>query len=175
MRKKSAFPPGQSPASIRTAERLMRALAEAPMDQHDVSSFLQFSPSGGRKYARMLVDSGVASMVVIGKTRQRLYRVTDLALGQAWIARLYAAALPRAGDTPQRASRASARNLPEGLHLMQDDAPFAIKRPTGGPARRDPLVAALFGPAGAAEPPDPPVEPPERPVGPTLPTPRSTP
>lgn len=153
---------------IDATTRLVRRLMEAPMDQHEIATFLGFSPSGARKYSRELILAGVAAMSYVGRARSRLYSITDPALAEAWLVRL--AMTERARPRGSHAPGARLRAIADGVHLMADDAPFSVKRAYTGPAWREPLVAALFGPpgpAGPAEPPEPvAAQPPEQPAGP---------
>jgi hypothetical protein len=145
-----------TPGTLAAAERLLRRLAEGPMDQLEVAHFLAFSPSGGRKYTRLLVSHGVVRTLHGGDASgSRRFQVDSLELALAWLAHARAqSANGRRRGVRRDGGRSTQRGaaLPDGVHLIADDIPFRPKRLPDGPARRDPLVAALFGEAGLGTP-----------------------
>jgi hypothetical protein len=130
---------------------LVQRLAASSMDRHEIAAFLGFSPSGVRKYCAILMTAGLVAATenrYDGNTRR--YSLVDLAAALAWLAeqrRLADLADAAGAGTPDdgAAPKKPKKPLPPGLHLMEDDMPFTIKRTFNGPACRDPLVAALFG------------------------------
>lgn len=133
-----------SATRIELLARLVRALAGGPLDTAQVGEVLGFALSSARKYARDLVNAGIVRQVSTPKA-SHLFYLNSMTRAEAWLARLRADEQALAAGRTVKQARPQ-RALPPGLHLMQDDVPFQIRRYDAGPPRRDPLVAALFGP-----------------------------
>jgi hypothetical protein len=124
---------------VNLAERLI----ESPMDQHEISAFLGFSPSGARTYTRQLVDAGVAHAGARGNQNLQLIAIHDADYARRYIAHLI-------DEQQAHPTRAAKKKLPPppppGVHLLGDDVPFQPRRrQLNAPVARDPLVSALFG------------------------------
>ena len=134
---------------------LVRELAAREMQADDICAYLKMSPSGARKYIADLRAAGVAVLAryadgtatYVGKACYRLVsdpRLVIELLGQLEQHKRE----PRIPAPPVRALPA----LPgRSFHIMADDTHFAV-RINRHPVMRDPLVAALFGPAGEVRP-----------------------
>ena len=122
----------------------------------EIGWFLKFSPSGTRKYIRDLHDAGVIELAryVDGTTTslgKAVYRICpDQERVKAFLAEI--CQLKRKGGIPRKKRPGQVEQSVSGngryFHIMGDDTHFAI-RINRGPAARDPLVAALFGPASS--------------------------
>lgn len=134
--------------------RLLAELAMRELLADDICDLLKYSPSGARKYIRDLREAGVLELsryvdgtaTYLGKA---LYRLTP----DAERVRMFLAELghPLQGGTPR--PKSSATRIPQAVssggrhfHILADDTHYAV-RLSSAPAVRDPLVAALFGPA----------------------------
>jgi hypothetical protein len=149
------FPPDRArPSTLLRARRLcalIEALAISRLDTDAIAALLGCSGSAVRNYLLELIDAqvvlGPGSMPAPSGERDRQYRLNqDAALVERYLADLWrhrpCRRLAPAGDGDQRSSLAD----PRYVHLNVRDRPVV----DGGTpeARRDPLVAALFGAAG---------------------------
>jgi hypothetical protein len=127
--------------------RLVGELQRRTLSRDDIAEELGQSGSGVRGYVRDLLP--LVEVIEGGRTVQRRYRLTaDAQCVAAFLAGLDEA--PQQRGARQKASRAqlavAQRDPGRHLHLMEDDVDFAI-RVSRLPVMRDPMVAALFGPA----------------------------
>lgn len=134
---------------------LVAELATREMQADDICAHLKMSPSGARKYIADLRAAGVvvlaryadATATYLGKACYGL--VGDQLLVSEFLGQIEQNKhLPRIPAPPARA-------LPvvpgRSFHIMADDTHFAV-RINRHPVMRDPMVAALFGPAGEVRP-----------------------
>lgn len=134
---------------------LIAELATREMQIDDICEHLKMSPSGGRKYIADLRAAGVmvlarhvdATATYAGKACYGL--ASDPLLVSEFLRQIEQHKYqPRIPAPPARALPA----VPgRHVHIMADDTHYAI-RINRHPAMRDPLVAALFGPAGEVRP-----------------------
>lgn len=135
---------------IDNMRRLIAALSFNHMEADDIGDFLQFSPSGVRKYIRDMREARIIDIAryIDGTAKylgRPLYKLTaDRAVLDAFMAQLNSEfpAAPR-GSTPK-----PIKEVEEGhrLHIMDHDTNYPV-RISRVLAVRDDLVAALFGPA----------------------------
>jgi len=149
--------PPAKPANITRRIEKMRMLVDElrqrDMTFPEICALLQYSPSGTRKFTLELRDAGVASIArhinpTPFSTGTPVYRLTsDETLLQSFLDRLTVA---RRSDLAQNYD--AARIVVDGhhLHVVQDNGYHAIKVHRA-PAKRDNLVAALFGPAKSTQ------------------------
>ena len=158
----SGLSPAERPRSlsgtarrIENMHKLVGELLAHEMRADEIATTLNYSSSGARKYIRHLREEGVIE-------RDRYLNATASYLGMPVYrltldperVRVFLAALvaPKCDDNKVRKKERSA--LPERIkgepgrhfHLLGDDTDYAI-RVSRETAQRDPLVAALFGPA----------------------------
>ena len=135
--------------------RLIAALSLSQMEAADICDFLQFSPSGARKYIRELHESRIIEVArYIDGTEKYLGRpLYKLTADQALLAAFVAQLNPLCPAAPRKPS--AKLDLPvaagRSFHIMADDTHYTV-RASRAPAVRDSLVAALFGAAGKATP-----------------------
>jgi hypothetical protein len=134
------------PSSLRRIDnlrRLVAALAHGRMSPAAVAALLQVSHRAARNYLDELERAGVAQCDPDRRTCLRLR--PDPVLTQRFLASL---AEPAKQHLALRRSQ-SRHNANPGerfLHVLADDVRFPLVL-SQHPARRDPLVAALFGAA----------------------------
>lgn len=144
MTRASHVTPGQTVERMEKLRRLAAELAVRSMRRDEIGDFLQMGPSGVRKY---LVDLGDRVSVV--QTADGPVHMLALAPEQlqSYLNQLAAAPVVRE-RRPARSQLALAERDPtRRVHVMLDDAHFAVRLHTAAPAR-DPLVAAFFGARG---------------------------
>ena len=135
---------------------LVDELRKRNMSQLDISLFLQFSPSGTRKYVHDLKEYDLIQVVgyedgtavYLGRPVYGLCANIEARL------KAFFETMERNSVTTRRPSREVAvkavpANSGRHLHVMVDDCKYNI-RMDRTPIMRDPLVAALFGPARKA-------------------------
>jgi hypothetical protein len=138
--------------TARRAENLRRlvcALQLRTLSRDDIAWELGLSPSGVLGYVRDL--DPLLAVIDGGRTVQRSYRLNaDPELVAEFLASLDERPERRGARIKDSRSHLAValRDPGRHLHLMQDDVNFAI-RLSRAPVRRDPMVAALFGPARA--------------------------
>ena len=140
---------------VKHTKALIAEFATREMLSVEICFFLGFSPSGTRKYVRILRNAGVIELArhiggtasYIGKPVFRLS--DDQGVVNAFIATL---SEPRVAVQHRAVPPAAKDRKPEvpgrHLHIMGDDVPYSVRAWRGTPTR-DPLVEAFFGPAGA--------------------------
>lgn len=115
---------------VAKTKELIDELRERNMTRNDMGEFMQFSPSGVRKY---LADLRAAHIVeVIDEhdpvTGQELYALIDNAdQVQAFIDSLEAIARPCAGGGAPTQLQMALRDKSRTFHLMQDDAFYSVR------------------------------------------------
>lgn len=142
-------------ATERRVEQTKALIAEfstREMLADDICRFLGYTPSGGRKYIKNLRDAGVIELArYIDSTASYLGKAVYCLTADQGVVDSFIALLAEPRDTkPAPASGKPRRQAISGrhFHIMADDTHFQI-RAHRGPVARDPLVAALFGPAAA--------------------------
>lgn len=127
------------------ADKKMRELVELISDRQPISVcelgiIMELSSPGIRKYIYRLVDAQIVMQFCDDRRQSHI----KLVASEAELARFM-----KDFNTPEPPSK----DLPiveipsdRRLHIMADDIAFKV-RADHAPARRDPLVAALFGPA----------------------------
>ena len=134
---------------------LVAELSTREMQADDICAHLKMSPSGARKYIADLRAAGVmvlaryadGTVTYLGKACYRL--ASDPLLVSEFLSQIEQHKhQPRIPAPPARALPVAPGR---SFHIMADDAHFAV-RINRHPAMRDPLVAALFGPAGEVRP-----------------------
>ena len=150
-RVRSTAATGRRNASLR---RLVAEFSLREMTVPDVANFLDFSTSGARKYIRDLREAGVIELAryiegtatYLGKA---VYQISpDPERVKAFLA---AICQPKREGAAPRKERPGLREQSMAgtgrhFHILADDTHYAI-RVNRSPVARDPLVAALFGPA----------------------------
>lgn len=140
------------PASLQRCERmqaLLGELANGAMDGAAIAAFLQCSNSGAHKYVMALVDAAVVfpSALPSGLGRPRLgYCLTDdMRAVDNFMSKLLAGTNSRTlKRTPKRSGQVRTIGS-QHFHIMADDQSGEVQAAFVS-VRRDPLVAALFGP-----------------------------
>jgi hypothetical protein len=142
------------PSTIRRIEKLralVTALAARDMGYVSVAALLECSPTSSRQYLAQLADAGVVSYRPgrrPGSTGGGSYRLNaDPRAARVFLSTLTAADVP--ATKLRRTIRPRYAGIPGGryVHVMDGDS---LPRSTDeGRARRDPLVAALFGEAAS--------------------------
>ena len=134
---------------------LIAELAAREMQADDICAHLKMSPSGARKYIADLRAAGVAVLAryadgtatYLGKACYRL-------AGDPLLVSEFLGQIEQHKHEP-RMPAPPVRELPvapgRSFHIMADDTHFAV-RINRQSVMRDPLVAALFGPAGEVRP-----------------------
>lgn len=127
-------------ATARRAENIVGLIAElrkrVRMTFNDISEHLCMTASGTRKYVSELMDADV-----LREIGHRVYSLHSANLVEAFESSLALSQKPRSALPVKRV-------LPHPcgvtVHIMNDDAPYQVKRPKVVCAR-DELVMALFG------------------------------
>ena len=141
---------------IENMQKLIAELSTHEMLADEIAWFLKFSPSGARKYIRDLREAGVIELAryiegtatYLGKA---VYQISpDPDRVKAFLA---AICQPKREGAAPRKERPGLREQSMAgagrhFHILADDTHYAI-RVNRNPVARDPLVAALFGPAPA--------------------------
>jgi DNA-binding transcriptional ArsR family regulator len=133
---------------------LVEALGQREMLADEICDLLKFSPSGARKYIRDLREDGVIELAryVDGTATYIGLAVYTLTPDQERV-RAFLAGLdqPRAPAPPnaKHRDRFAAAGAGRHFHIIADDTHYAV-RVSRVQVFRDPLVAALFGPAASA-------------------------
>lgn len=131
---------------LRNLRGLVAEFAERDIGHTGVALLLGCSLSAARNYVAELLDAGVVASHPVrqaaGRMDRRLYRLTVDPLA----VHSYLAALARShgdGEVAEWGDAAVNETIPEAvrIHRAWSAADFS----PGAPARRDPLVAALFG------------------------------
>jgi predicted ArsR family transcriptional regulator len=140
------------PSSLQRCERmqaLLGELAKGEMDGAAIAAFLQCSNSSAYKYVMTLVDADLVfpSILPSGLGRPKLaYCLTeDMRAVDEFLTRLLAA---NSSTTLKRTPKRSGQVRTSGsqhFHIMADDQSGEVQAAFVS-VRRDPLVAALFGP-----------------------------
>ena len=134
---------------------LVAELAAREMQADDICEHLKMSPSGARKYIADLRAAGVAVLTryaeatatYAGKACYCL--VSDPLLVSEFLGQIEQHKFqPRIPSPPARALPVAPGR---SFHIMADDTHFAV-RINRHVVMRDPMVAALFGPAGEVRP-----------------------
>lgn len=138
----------------------MRALidefAQREMRADDIAKVLRLTPSGARKYIRDLLGANVIELDrcienAPGYVGKAVYRLS----GDPECVRAYFASMvqPRAGAGGRNKNKddlgkagLTMKGIERRVHILTDDV-YHVIRVHRSPAQRDPLVAALFGPA----------------------------
>lgn len=139
-------------AATLRADKKMRDIIELLSDRQpisvcDLGAIMELSSPGIRKYCYRLISAGIVKQHC-DDNRQSFITLTATPEALA----TYMAAF----NTPEPPQQ-SVLDLPEPVdparrrHIMADDMKYNVKIDAEVPARRDDLVAALFGPAPAAQ------------------------
>lgn len=133
---------------------LLKAMEETPLMSDQISALLKFSPSGTRKYVREMREAGAIEIKCFVEGTATYVGRPLYQLGEpARVAQFLVDIQSQNGvgkPGPKAAIATSAQHLADKsrhFHVMADDVHYAIKVTRIGPVVRDPLVAALFGPA----------------------------
>jgi uncharacterized protein YgbK (DUF1537 family) len=124
--------------------RLIAALTQGSMGPVAVADLLQISQTAARNYLEDLASAGVVECDTCRNTHFRLHR--DAAAGQRFLTSLSNNASQRRVSLRRSPSRHCVNPGVQFLHVLADDVSFPLML-NRLPARRDPLVAALFGAA----------------------------
>lgn len=146
MTRASYVTPGQTAARMDNLRRLVVELSVRSMRRDEIGNLLQMGPSGVRKYIADLGDR--VSIVRTGDGVVYFLSMTPEQV-QSYLSQIAAAPVVRPKRTPRSPLMLALRDSSRRIHVMVDDAHYAVRLHTA-PAARDPLVAALFG-ARAAE------------------------
>lgn len=142
---------GKRPIRLSTQRRIERLktllseLAVRDLNHFDVARLFECSLSAARNYMRELRDAAVVILPTAAVGKSKLDEARYQLSPHVWLvqdfidAKYYGSVL--AAGRPQRCASASA---PRHFHILADDVKHAVKI-NNCPARRDPLVAALFG------------------------------
>jgi hypothetical protein len=120
------------------------------MDLRDIACFLKLTHSGARNYARYLRDEGVIEADYEPNSTSRrvggiVYRLAIDTERIHIILTNFAQSKP---NSVRREKKVPTTDINAKIHILADDVPFTV-RVHRSPSQRDPLVAALFGPAPA--------------------------
>jgi len=141
MTRASYVTPGQTAARIDNLRRLVAALLVGPLSREAIGNILEMGPSGVRKY---LADLGERVTNVRGADGLMCYLAITPEQAQAYLAQLATAPVSRPTGMPKRPKDIATIGPGRHVHIMADDAHYAVRLHTA-PAARDPLVAAFFG------------------------------
>jgi DNA-binding Lrp family transcriptional regulator len=139
---------------IENMQKLINELSNHEMLADEIAWFLKFSPSGARKYIRDLREAGVIELAryiegtatYLGKA---VYQISpDPERVKAFLAAICQPKREGAAPRKERPGLREQNMAGSGrhFHILADDTHYAI-RVNRSPVARDPLVAALFGPA----------------------------
>ena len=145
MTRASYVTPGQTAARLDNIRRLVTALLTRSMRRDEISDLLQMGPSGVRKY---LVDLGDRISIVRTADGPVYFIAMTPEQAQAFLVQLAQAPVSRPVGRPRLLADSAMVSPGRRIHLMKDDAHYAV-RLHSAPAARDPLVAAFFGARGA--------------------------
>lgn len=143
-------------------------VSEQPISTDEISELLNFSPSGSRKYLQDLFNWGIIKIATIGSTAgtRTAYEIVDDDKHVAqFVQRLKENAC--ASSSPKspvdivlsdeevegrivahKKKRHQELFGDRQIHVMSDDVYYSVRlQKNDGEGKRDPLVAALFGPA----------------------------
>lgn len=134
-------------------KRLIQELRVRTMTSLDMSALLGFSKSGGRKYLNDLANAEIIEVVGqlegVNSAKKAqctfVYGMRKDEEIEKRIAKMIADEDVGIVLKPVKKAVAPPKE-PRNIHLMADDMPFKV-RSEATPIMRDPLVAALFGPA----------------------------
>lgn len=149
--------PGQSEARIDKTKRLIAALQSTPMTRDEIGNFLQYSPSGVRKY---LADFRAAEILIVrddlvDEDGQAVYGIVD---DETTVA-AFVAGLSKTRAGSGKRGRPTNLDIALGdksrhIHVMADDTYYSV-RLSRKPVAPDPLALPpnFFAPAAVqAEP-----------------------
>jgi len=148
MTRASYVTPGQTAARLERMRTLVSVLMVRALRRDDIADMLKLSPSGVRKY---VAELGARIMIARFEDGTPTWLGTPvyclaISIEQAQAYLLQLGGTPRVRPAKgQRSAMSSAANDPSRhIHVMVDDAHYAVRLHTA-PAARDPLVAAFFG------------------------------
>jgi len=145
MTRASYVTPGQTAARLDNLRRLVGELLVRSMRRDEIGDLLQMGPSGVRKY---IVDLGNRVSVVKTGDGPVYFLAMTPEQAQAFLLQLAATRVSRPVGRPKKVADGALVVPGRLIHLMKDDAHYAV-RLHSAPAARDPLVAAFFGPRAA--------------------------
>jgi len=132
-------------ARIEKLRKLIEILQAGQRRASDVCDMLKVGPTCVRRYVADL--GGLVKLVRAGE--ESVYCLVAAAEKvQAFLAGLVAKAAPRPVPPLHTPASIAARDPHRHFHILDDDEHYAV-RVSRAPAKRDPYVAALFGPAPA--------------------------
>lgn len=139
-------PPPSTQRRIELIRRLIRALANRSMHLGDIVGLLKIKPSKARNYLHYLCDENVIELDCLAagpdsRVDRTVYRLSSEPQRIA----TFLIQLNTAMNNNQYQTH-HYNAFTQQLHYLRGDAP-RTSRVKRTPARRDPLVAALFGPA----------------------------
>ncbi len=133
---------------------IVEELRKREMIAEEIGFLLKYSPSGTRKYIRDLREAGVVEVARhIGATENYIGKSVYAVSQDAGHVKGFLLAITLKKKSAPVKEAVLVPKMPAGstLHVMDDDMPNRV-RIHRKPARRDDLVAALFGATGRAEP-----------------------
>jgi len=148
MTRASYVTPGQTTARLERMRILVSTLMVRALRRDEIADMLELSPSGVRKY---VAELGARIMIARFEDETPLSRGTpvyclaiSIEQAQAYLQQLGGMPRARAAKGQRSAMGAAANDPSRHIHVMVDDAHYAVRLHTAPPAR-DPLVAAFFG------------------------------
>ncbi|MYM92369.1 ArsR family transcriptional regulator [Duganella vulcania] len=145
-------------ARLEKMQSLVTQMQGREMSLYDIQRFLKFSDTGAKKYVTKLREVGIVEALqgadgTATTPGRQLFKVTAdparLKAGFASLAEKVKKAASRSNTAVKsRLGKDDAGNA-RRFHILADDEDFAVKLSRHRPVR-DPLVAALFGPATPA-------------------------
>lgn len=146
---------GRTRARIDNIKRLVAALGAGDMLRDDIGELFGFSPSGVRKYVKDLIEHQIIEFVRhVDPTEKSLgiplYRLNPDALKvAAFLAALDLGQLEQPGAGRHTLLSAALADPSRHFHVLQDDEACFPRLHRWRIPAPDPLLAALFGLAGA--------------------------
>lgn len=122
--------------------KLLSGLHEKGMDSYTIANYLHMSHTAARTYIQQLLDAGVVVSVRTSATKPQLRLCADPRPVAFFLAELDA----MEEDLLDAGACRTALGGSRFIHLLADDVNHTVPSRRVH-AQRDPLVAALFGPA----------------------------
>lgn len=142
-------------ARVQKMQTLVSEMKNRAMSFNDIQRLLRFSDSGARNYVSMLNKCGILEVCGGGDAKGHNLRLVQFRVtaDPEQLEKGFAALDESVKEAASKSNAAAKRRLGRDeagnerrFHILADDETFTVKISRHKPAR-DPLVAALFGPA----------------------------